>query len=166
MDLSITQASEEQRGVVDRLLQLCLHDYSAYEESPIGEDGRFDYRWLDQYWLSPHRTPYLLRSGGQLAGFALIRQGDGTCDWQWQIGEFFILHGFRGRGLGSQAAETLLRSRAGWWEVAYCVANEPARRFWRRMAQSFDAAATPLPAGEGRQRYLIQVAAGMDHGGA
>ena len=156
MNLSITSASVEERPVVERLLQLCLHDYSAYDRFSIGDDGAFTYRWTDLYWSSLQRTPYLMRFEGRLAGFALVRESEIRGDWQWQLAEFFILRARRRQGIGTEAARRILASRRGVWEIGYDVANTPARGFWASVLGAFDPAARPAPAGPGRERYLVR----------
>jgi len=159
MEISITRASLEEKPVVARLLQLCLHDYSAHDRFGIGDDGLFGYRWSDLYWSNPHRHPYLFRVEGRLAGFAFVRQReeDEPGDWRWQIAEFFILRGLRRKRIGMVAASALLRSRCGVWEFAYDLSNEPARLFWRQVARSFNGGHTPIAVGTVRECYHVTI---------
>ncbi|HMO55067.1 MAG TPA: hypothetical protein PJ994_11225 [Tepidiformaceae bacterium] len=53
----------EQKGVLRRLLQFYLYDFSEIEPENVrmGEDGEFPYRYLDHYWAPDageerHRT--------------------------------------------------------------------------------------------------------------
>jgi predicted acetyltransferase len=158
MNLLVERASVDERDVVDRLLQLCLHDYSSHDPFPIGDDGRFDYRWRDLYWSSPRRQPYLLRLENQLAGFVLVRspEEDELGVWNWQIAEFFVLRALRSKKVGTVAALALLRSKPGVWEVSYDITNVPARHFWASIARSFDPTATLSAADAGRERYLLR----------
>ncbi|MBX3739508.1 MAG: GNAT family N-acetyltransferase [Akkermansiaceae bacterium] len=162
MSLVVARASEEERPILDRLLQLYLHELASHDHSPIGDDGLFEYRWRDLYWSSPHRHPYLLRFEEKLAGFALVRsreEGE-VGEWQWQIAEFFILPAFRERKIGSMSAHTLLLTRAGMWEVPYDVSNVAARRFWASVAACRDSTAKAIPAGMGRECFLLRTTEG------
>ena len=158
MSPTLSEVSIEERHVLERLLQLCLHDYSEHESTKITEDGRFEYRWLDHYWKSAHRFPYFIRCQGKLAGFVLVRsqEPEEAGDWDWQIAEFFILRGFRRDGIGAEIARTVLASKPGVWEISFETANRPACRFWEFVAKSIDSAASPTDGEEGRKRFLLQ----------
>lgn len=158
MSLVVTRASIEERPILDRLLQLCIHDYTSHDHFQIGDDGLFEYRWRDLYWSSPSRHPYLLRFEGKLAGFVFVRsrEEDEVTEWQWQIAEFFILRALRKRKIGSMSAHAILLSRAGMWEVSYDVSNVAARRFWTSVAAVRDSTARAIPAGLGRECFLLR----------
>jgi len=158
MSLVVTRASIEERPILDRLLQLCLYDYTNHDHFQIGDDGLFEYRWRDLYWSSPRRHPYLLRFEEKLAGFVFVRsrEEDEAAEWQWQIAEFFILRALRNRKIGSMSAHAVLLSRAGTWEVSYDVSNVAARRFWTSIAAVRDPAARAIPAGLGRECFLLR----------
>lgn len=159
MDLSITLASLEEKPVVARLLQLCLHDHSTHSPVEIDTNGLFSYRWFDSYWSSPNRFPYLIRVGSQLAGFAFVRdrENDEIGDWQRQIAEFFILRGLRRANIGRTAALALLRSKCAVWEFAYAISNEPARLFWRQVALSCENSPAPIAVSGERECYRVTI---------
>ncbi|MGH7955719.1 MAG: hypothetical protein ACREH8_01750 [Opitutaceae bacterium] len=71
--LSIAPASRAEAPLVGRLLQLCLHEISEWMPPETGPGSVFAYPWLPLYWTSPHRHPYLFRSGDEIIGFALVR---------------------------------------------------------------------------------------------
>ena len=58
----------------------------------------------------------------------------------WDVVEFFILRGYRGRRIGAEVAQELWRRFPGGWEVRVMALNEPAYRFWRRAIASFSEA--------------------------
>lgn len=53
-------------------------------------------------------------------------------------------------------AHAVLLSRAGMWEVSYDVSNVPAQRFWDSIAADRDSTASAIPAGTGRERFLLR----------
>ncbi len=64
-EISIEPAAREARPVFERLFQLYIHDFSEMypaEEWTIGADGAFDpYEFLESYWSTPERRPFLIR---------------------------------------------------------------------------------------------------------
>ena len=139
--VEIQPATLDQKPVLANLLELYAHDFSELVELDIGRDGRFGYPDLDFYWTAPGRFPFLLHADGQLAGFVLIKASsqDGLAGKEWDVAEFFILRGHRGRGLGTEAAHQVWRRFPGRWAVRVMAINEPANRFWRQAIEKFAA---------------------------
>jgi predicted acetyltransferase len=48
----------------------------------------------------------------------------------WDVAEFFVLRGYRRRGIGTQIANEVSRRFSGPWEVRVMQSNVPARDFW------------------------------------
>ncbi len=138
-NIEIIHASLEQKQILANLLELYSHDFCEFIDLEIGLDGRFGYRELDLYWTDPDRLPFLLYVDNRLAGFVLIKtcHRDGVDLTVWDIPEFFILRGYRGRGVGTAAAHQVWRRFPGPWEVRVMATNERAYRFWHRAIKNF-----------------------------
>jgi predicted acetyltransferase len=99
----------------------------------IGEDGRFGYAALPLYWSEPGRYPLLFKVDGKLGGLALVEKRE-AC---WDMAEFFVLRGWRGRGVGTKAAHDVWKRFPGVWEVRVMQANISAQHFWAGAIESF-----------------------------
>src|SRR5438309_2939205 len=99
MPLEVVPATFEQAPILANLLELYCHDFSEFRDLDIGEDGRFHYPSLSDYWSEEGRYPFLVRLDGKLAGLVLVKKSGSV----WDIAEFFILRGCRRRGIGMQA---------------------------------------------------------------
>lgn len=136
--LTIESASEAEKPVVARLLQLYLHDLSEFDGSEPGDDGAFRDPYLEHYWdpaLSPgeQRWPFLIRKDGKLAGFAFIRL---MANGRYQMAEFGVLRKHRGTGLALAAATELFRRFAGAWDLTIHPKNAPGQVFWPRAIEA------------------------------
>jgi predicted acetyltransferase len=133
-------AGPERRLALENLFQLYIHDFSDFwvggEDGELQEDGRFpQYVHLDNYWTEADRTPYLIRAGGHLAGFALInRFSHSGLPLDFAVAEFFVVRKHRRGGVGFAAATEIMRARPGLWEMAVARKNTAALPFWRRVA--------------------------------
>ena len=130
------------RRLLDRLLQLYLHDFSGFAPlgTPHGEvdgAGRFAYPpGLDPYWGEPGHVPLLIRADGRIAGFALVNGWpplDEPVDRA--LAEFFVLRKFRRAGVGRRAAQATFAAHPGRWQVGIASYNAPALAFWRAVAR-------------------------------
>jgi predicted acetyltransferase len=139
LHIEVVPAGKEQEPILANLLQLYAHDFSEFHNLDLGPDGRFGYPSLPLYWSAPGRHPFLVWVEGKLAGFALVKRGsevsgDATV---WDMAEFFVIRGFRRRGIGTQAAHEVWRRFPGLWEVRVMQSNTAAQDFWSRAISKF-----------------------------
>ena len=151
MEVEVIPAPPEQGPVLANLLELYAHDFSEFVELKLGPDGRFGYERLQLYWKEPGRHPFIITAGGQLAGFVFIRRGSeisGDAE-VWDMAEFFVVRGFRRRGVGVRAAREIWKRFPGKWEVRVLDRNRKALEFWRRAIGEFlGRAVEPTPFAE------------------
>jgi predicted acetyltransferase len=137
--VEVIAAAHEQQPILANLLELYVHDFCEFLDLDIGEDGRFGYASLPLYWSEPGRQPFLIRMDGKLAGLALVKRGSDVSgnDAVWDMVEFFVLRGCRGRGVGTLAAHQVWTRFPGAWEVRVMQRNTLARRFWAGAISTF-----------------------------
>ena len=103
--VAVGAASIDDKPVVQQLLELYAHDFSAFNGADVDDHGRYGYRYLDAYWTEPGRHPFLFRVEGRLAGFALVRAGV-----PHDMAEFFVMRKYRRSGVGVDAARDGVRT--------------------------------------------------------
>jgi predicted acetyltransferase len=137
--IEVIPAITEQESVVANLLELYAHDFSEFHDLELGADGKFGYRHLPLYWREPGRHPFLVRMDGKLAGLVLVKRGSEISGNEsvWDVAEFFVLRGYRRRGIGTETAHVVWRRFPGLWEVRVMRSNRPARHFWKRAIAAF-----------------------------
>jgi predicted acetyltransferase len=130
--IEVTPARPEQEPILANLLELYAHDFSEYRDLELGCDGRFGYGGLPLYWSEPGRYPFLVWVEGKLAGLILVKKGSEVSGDEtiWDVAEFFVLRGYRRRGIGTQIAHAVWRQFPGLWEVRVMESNTAARDFW------------------------------------
>ena len=109
------------KPLIANLIQLYLYDMTESLPFPVGSDGRFEYGFLDRFW----RFPYLIYSGDEIAGFALVVDecpltGLAPCFF---MAEFFVLKAYRRQGLGRAALGAILLRHPGEWHIAVPLAT-------------------------------------------
>ena len=139
---TIIPARDDQKPLIANLIQLYLYDMTESMPFPIGADGRFEYDFFDRFW----RFPYLVYSGGDIAGFALVIDECPLTAREpcWFMAEFFVLKAYRRKGVGRAALAGILGRHPSDWHVAVPLANAPALAFWGRVLQDRNLATRQL----------------------
>ncbi|MDX2109366.1 MAG: GNAT family N-acetyltransferase [Verrucomicrobiota bacterium] len=155
----LSPALIDEQPVVESLLQACLQELSHYAPIPKDSSGRYIYRWVEYYWTSPKRHPYLMRLDGTVIGFVFVREREADEDgaWQYEIAEFYLCPAYRNKGWGLAMACQLLASHQGHWQISYDKDNLTAQAFWTKVVHSFDPACIPIPEDDNRARYELVV---------
>lgn len=134
-NITLKRADESQKPIIRNLLQLHLHDLSDIAGGiEVNHLGVFPYDNFDLYWIDDRAEPCLIFTEQHIAGFALVYRHATN---RLSIVEFFILKKYRRKGISTFAANQLIQSVQGECEISYSAENEPAVRFWTRIAQSY-----------------------------
>jgi predicted acetyltransferase len=138
-DIEVIPAAAEQEPTVANLLELYAHDFSEFYHLEIKATGRFGYPSLPLYWSESGRYPFLVKVGGNLAGLILVKRGSEVSGnlTVWDMAEFFVLRGYRRRGIGTRVAHEVWRRFPGAWEVRVMESNVSAHHFWERVISKF-----------------------------
>ncbi len=137
--IEVLNAAPEHAPILANLLELYAHDFSEFHDVELGADGRFGYKYLPLYWIDPGRYPFLVRMDGKLAGFVFVRRGSAISGNEsvWDMAEFFVLRGYRRRGIGTAVAHEVWKRFPGFWEVRAMPSNRAGRHFWKRAISLF-----------------------------
>lgn len=130
-DMSIRLATAEDRPTVERLWLMFRHDLSGFMGVLPNPDGTFRSERLDAAFTEAGWVPYLFVREERPVGFAFVRGLDGPTR---VMNSFFVVRGARREGLGGGAVREIVVRHPGSWEIAFQYGNEPAVRFWRRVA--------------------------------
>ena len=139
MEVSVQLIPEEQKSVLVRMMELYLYDFSEFSGDELNEYGYYGYAHIDDYWNERERSPFFIRAGGKLAGFALVRHCSEYRDLQspHNMAEFFVMRKYRRAGVGRAAAQRVFDRFPGGWEISVWENNLPARAFWERVVSSY-----------------------------
>lgn len=133
MDVQIIAAGEDERSVLDALLQLYIYDFSEMLGLDVDDAGRFHAPPVEDH------DAFLMRVDSKLAGFALVL-GKSRLTGEHgvhDIAQFFVLRRYRRSGVGETAARWLFDRYPGRWEVRQMRDNTRAIAFWRRVIDRY-----------------------------
>lgn len=118
MKIIVEAASLDDMNTIQNLGRYYVYDMSRYcgflEGWKTPENGLFDcfesFDW-SCYWKLPDRYPFLVKVDDELAGFVLVNKKGSSPDVDWNIGEFFIIAKFQGKGVGRYVAKYIFDCR-------------------------------------------------------
>lgn len=131
--LQAVQGSEKE--ILRNLYALYLHDLSTFTPNiTIGANGFFEYEDLHMFWGNDGITPYFIKSDSDIVGFILLLERPFLKkEHDFSIHDIFILNQFKGKGIGKQVIESLLKEKRGKYFVIELVKNVPAVSFWKKV---------------------------------
>lgn len=92
---------------------------------------------LTPYFTEPTKKAYLIKVNNQIAGFILLNKIGTLPQTEWNMGEFYIVGKFQGKGIGRNAAHQIWDKHPGLWEVSVIPENKSAHAFWRSTISQF-----------------------------
>jgi predicted acetyltransferase len=145
--ITVLPADPTDVPLIQNLVQLYTHDFSEFwagtPRGDVNAVGRFADYPLDPYWSKEGWSAVLIRCNARVAGFALINnETHSGMPAESNMGEFFILRKYRGRGVGRMAAELIFSQHPGTWEAAVARKNVRAWNFWRKTVSASEKASS------------------------
>ncbi|MDP1974619.1 MAG: GNAT family N-acetyltransferase [Alphaproteobacteria bacterium] len=101
------------------------------------KDGLYEAFDFKIYVEAPDRFAFLVKIEDEIAGFVLINKVGISPITQWNMGEFFILAKFQGKGVAQQVANMVWLKFPGTWEVLTIPEMSYALKFWRKTINQF-----------------------------
>ena len=137
MNVELRKASFEERSIVQKMMELYLHDFSEFDGCDLDQYGLYSYYDLDYYFIEETHACYVVQVEGKWAGLALIANYGHFEGNQRSMEEFFILRKYRKQGLGEKIASDIFRLHPARWEVEVQACNPLAQQFWRKTIGNF-----------------------------
>lgn len=158
--IGLVPATPAHQQIIANLLQFYIYDFSEIMPLELGPDGRFEYPELPRYWSETSRFPFLAAANGKWVGLVFVKQVQGSTDQRpvWDMAEFFVLRGYRRRGLGTRLAHSAFQRFAGAWQIRVMESNAVARYFWEKAIEDFSGTVPDAIRvnAEGASRYIFR----------
>lgn len=131
---------------IQNMARFYVYDRTAFMEWPCPENGLFDCIDFKHYFENPNEKAFIIRVNNEIAGFVLLDKmklldemdmrslvsQNTKANINWNMGEFFVLAKFQGKGVASAVVKQILKEHPGQWTVAVMPENIKAVKFWRK----------------------------------
>src|SRR4030095_4106949 len=139
MNVSLKKAELSDKHTLGNLLQFYVYDFSEFLSFDLNDDGLYNEYPLDDYFIRPEKSAFLVVVDDKVAGFVLVsadtiltRNQGGKC-----IKEFFVTRKYRRRGVGRIVAGMTWDLYPGKWEMKVELTNTPAQKFWEAAIRDY-----------------------------
>lgn len=131
MKVELRRVNTDEKEIVYNLFNYYLYDMSEYTGWNLDSTGKidFDTSILEIYWKEEDYYPYFILCDSEIAGFSFIRK-DPFNESFYDIGQFFVLRKFKGKGIGRRAFELSVSKYPGKWLTRVLPNNKGAMSFW------------------------------------
>lgn len=131
--MQLVKATIADYQTIQNMARFYVYDRTKYMGWECPENGMFECIDFKHYFENDSEQAFLIRVNDELAGFILLDKIVLTEQVDWNIGEFFVLAKFQGKGIAGQAAKEIFRQFPGKWSVAVMPENIKAVNFWRKI---------------------------------
>ncbi len=139
MNITVDIVGPDEHGAFQNLLKMYCYEWSQYNLFDVDKHGVFPFeRCVHGFFEDPLCHCFLVRVDGVLAGLAIIDHDFALHkDYDYSMGEFFVMHKYRRLGVGGFTARTLFDKYPGKWEVGFHPANITSEKFWLRTVYEY-----------------------------
>ena len=134
--LQTVQAKD--RDLLWNINQKYLYEMTNFYQDPMDENGNYHYGHFEEYFTDPKRRAYFLHADETLVGFAML------CPYSnighhpdYTMAEFTIFPAFRRRHFALEAANLILATHPGRWEIKYNEKNLGAKKLWTAVTKPY-----------------------------
>lgn len=93
---------------------------TKYYPDEMDENGNYHYGYFEAYFTEPARKAYLIYSGQNLAGFAMLNPHSYIGHKvDFVIAEFCVFPAYRRQHIAQKASEFILKKHPGKWEIKF-----------------------------------------------
>jgi predicted acetyltransferase len=99
--ISIIKATLDDYTLIQNMSRFYVYDKMAYMVWECPESGLFECIDFKHYFENPDEETFLIKISDEIAGFVLLDKTHLFEPVDWNMGEFFILAKFQGKGIAS-----------------------------------------------------------------
>ncbi|HAT7072932.1 TPA: GNAT family N-acetyltransferase [Legionella pneumophila] len=132
-NIKIVPASLTNYPTIQNMARFYVYDRTAYMGWECPENGLFECIDFKHYFETPDEEASLIIVNNEIAGFVLLDKIPVLDPVDWNMGEFFVLAKFQGKGIANLVAQQIFNEHPGKWSVAVMSKNIKAVKFWRKI---------------------------------
>lgn len=138
MKIELVPVDFSEKETLRNLLEKYDYEFSQYDQRDVNHLGLYGYHYLDHYWTEEDRWAFFIKVAGNLAGFAMVNTyPEVEVESRYTMAEFFVMHKYRGRGVGRYAAYQIFDLFPGTWQLKRHPKNLNSVHFWNTIIPKY-----------------------------
>jgi len=138
MNIELVPVGIGEKEILRNLLEKYDYEFSQYDQRDVNDLGLYGYDYLDHYWTENDRWAFFIKVDQKLGGFVMVNtypEVDEPTDYT--VAEFFVMHKYRGRGVGKYAAFQVFNMFSGKWQLKRHPQNMNSVHFWNKVIHEY-----------------------------
>ncbi len=132
--VQLIKATLDDYPIIQNMARYYVYDRTPFMGWECQKNGTFECIDFKHYFENPNEKAFLVKIGDELAGFVLLDKMQLIKPVDWNMGEFFILAKFQGKGIAYTIVNQVFKEHLGKWSIAVMPENIKAVKFWRKVA--------------------------------
>ncbi len=138
IDIKLTPVGVDEKEILRHLLEKYNYEFSQYDNKDVNYLGLYGYDYLDYYWTEKDRWAFFIHVNQRLAGFAMVNtHAEVPEQTDYTLAEFFVMHRYRGCGVGRYAAFQIFGMFHGKWQLKRHPKNVGSVHFWNKVIHEY-----------------------------
>jgi predicted acetyltransferase len=138
-NIQLVTATIKDYQLIQNMARFYVYDLSrecgqTSSDWKLPEDGLYESFDFKHYLTEQFKKAFLVKVSEEIAGFVLINQEK---EGVWNMGEFFIIARFQGKGIASIVAQKTWKLFPGKWQISVIPENKKAIAFWEKNIKDF-----------------------------
>ncbi len=139
--ITLKPVTQNEKELLWNINQKYLYEMTKYYPDEMDENGNYHYGYFEAYFTEPARKAYLIYSGQNLAGFAMLNPHSYIGHKvDFVIAEFCVFPAYRRQHIAQKASEFILKKHPGKWEIKFNGNNLGAKKLWKKVTQKYNPA--------------------------
>lgn len=138
MHVDLIPVDLNKKEILRNLLEKYDYEFSQYDNRDVNELGLYGYDYLDHYWTEKDRRAFFIYVNQKLAGFVMVNTHPEIEEkTDYTLAEFFVMHKYRGYGVGRTAAFKVFDMFSGQWQLKRHPKNVGSVHFWNKVIHEY-----------------------------
>lgn len=127
MDITLNEIKIDKKDILDKLIQLYLHNISLYFPIDFNtKTEKYNYEDIEKYFNDDNNKAFLILNENKVVGFILINLlGEKNI-----VQEMFVLNNYKRKGIGKKSISMIFDKFHGNWEIKSLPCSKSAEKFW------------------------------------
>ena len=138
MNIELIPVDVDEKEILRNLLEKYDYEFSQYDQRDVNALGLYGYDYLDYYWTEEDRRAFFIKVDQKLAGFVMVNTyPEVVAETDYTMAEFFVMHKYRGKGVGRYAAFQVFDMFPGKWQLKRHPKNLGSVHFWNKVIHEY-----------------------------